>query len=225
MATKKDAPKVSEAPKAKVAATPDKQVAEFGKAVAKFEAEAENIVKIKDQTEYAVATEFISRIQTQVKLMEKERKSWVDPLNEQVKRLNAMFKMRSQPAEELITKIKRAMSDYLIAEERKAREKEAKLLAAQEKKNQKAMETGKPINFGATPTVARPTNTVHAEAGRSTGVKKWKWELVDPFQVPREYLMIDERALNLAVLNGAREIAGVRIFEDIDVRVSTTRRP
>jgi hypothetical protein len=47
--------------------------------------------------------------------------------------------------------------------------------------------------------------------------KVWKWELVDPMQVPTEYWSIDPAKLDAAVKAGAREIPGVRVYEDARV--------
>ena len=43
--------------------------------------------------------------------------------------------------------------------------------------------------------------------------------VVDPMTVPREYLVVDEKAIRAAVRAGVREIAGVRIYEDVEMAV------
>ena len=53
--------------------------------------------------------------------------------------------------------------------------------------------------------------------------KVWKFEIVDETVVPVEYLTVDERKIRAAVTLGAREIPGVRIYEDVSVAVRTTR--
>lgn len=45
----------------------------------------------------------------------------------------------------------------------------------------------------------------------------WKMEIVDTTLVPREYCDPNEVRIREAIKNGAREIAGVRIYEDIVV--------
>jgi hypothetical protein len=45
-----------------------------------------------------------------------------------------------------------------------------------------------------------------------------KFEVLDAAKLPREYLCADEKAIRAAVNSGTREIAGVRIWEDLDVR-------
>lgn len=59
-----------------------------------------------------------------------------------------------------------------------------------------------------------------AQAPKVAGVsvsKVWKWELVDPNQVPAEYWSIDPAKLDAALKNGVREIPGVRVYEDARV--------
>lgn len=43
---------------------------------------------------------------------------------------------------------------------------------------------------------------------------KWSFEITDPNQVPNGYWIIDEAAIKAAVAGGAREIPGVRIYEE-----------
>jgi len=56
-------------------------------------------------------------------------------------------------------------------------------------------------------------------SGSSFTRKTWKFEITDPTQIPREYLVVSEALIREAVKNGSREIAGVRIFEDTDISI------
>lgn len=47
----------------------------------------------------------------------------------------------------------------------------------------------------------------------------WTFEVADPAQVPREYLSVNEGAIRAAIRAGARDIPGVRIFNDARARV------
>ena len=59
-------------------------------------------------------------------------------------------------------------------------------------------------------------NTIRASNGASANVRKtWKATVVDPFEVPREYLAINEKAINAAVKAGVREIPGV-VIEQVE---------
>lgn len=60
------------------------------------------------------------------------------------------------------------------------------------------------------------------EAQKLAGVstrKTWKFEIEKPYQVPREYLKVNEQAIRSAVADGVREIPGVRIFQEESVVV------
>lgn len=58
--------------------------------------------------------------------------------------------------------------------------------------------------------------TIRAANGASAGVRKtWKATVVDPFEIPREYLAVNEKAINAAVKNGVREIPGV-VIEQVE---------
>jgi hypothetical protein len=47
----------------------------------------------------------------------------------------------------------------------------------------------------------------------------WSYEVEDEKKVPREYLQINPSAINAAVRNGVRKIAGVKIFEKPSIAV------
>lgn len=42
----------------------------------------------------------------------------------------------------------------------------------------------------------------------------WKFEILNPGQIPNEYLMPDEKKIKEAIKNGVREISGVRIYPE-----------
>jgi hypothetical protein len=65
-------------------------------------------------------------------------------------------------------------------------------------------------------------NTIRAAGGSVTGRQVWKWEVEKPEDVPREYLMVDEVAVERMVKAGARNIPGIRIFpvESLQVRTA-----
>lgn len=66
----------------------------------------------------------------------------------------------------------------------------------------------------------RPNLAVKTESGsQSFATKRWDFEVMDPAQLPRQYLKVDEQAIRQAVRDGKREIPGVRIFEAMGVSV------
>jgi colicin import membrane protein len=60
----------------------------------------------------------------------------------------------------------------------------------------------------------RPTDLASASGSASTR-KRWTATVTDATRIPREYLAVDQKAINAAVKEGVREIAGVTI-EQVD---------
>lgn len=55
-------------------------------------------------------------------------------------------------------------------------------------------------------------------SNRVSGARKvWKFDVIDASAVPREFLIVDESAIRRAVGNGAREIPGVKIYQDVQM--------
>ncbi len=71
----------------------------------------------------------------------------------------------------------------------------------------------------AEPVVAPLPQRTHAGAATR---KRWTATVTDPAQVPREYLVVDQRLINAAVKQGVREIPGVSIehVPELAVRAS-----
>lgn len=62
------------------------------------------------------------------------------------------------------------------------------------------------------------TSTKRTETGTAFISRRWAWELTDAGQVPRQYLKIDDVAINRAVRDGIRQIAGINIFEATETK-------
>ena len=81
-------------------------------------------------------------------------------------------------------------------------------------------ELSKPVEV--TPEIINvPTGPTRTAEGTGSVAKRWKHRVVDADQVPREYLMVDEKKIAAAVKDGIRSIAGVEIYEDQEVRFRT----
>jgi hypothetical protein len=46
-----------------------------------------------------------------------------------------------------------------------------------------------------------------------------KFEVSDASLVPREFLVVDEKAIRTFVNGGGRELNGVRIYEDVQISI------
>ena len=165
----------------------------------------------------------------QFKKLEDDRKEWVTPLNEQVKKLNLLFKHQQAPFLEIEKTAKNIMGAFMAKEEKRQneeRERERKkaeedALAAAEKASASGDEAQadsileESINAGdKTP----DKQIARGDYGSTSSVRKtWQHKVVDPDLVPRKYMMVDESAVKAAVKNGVREIPGIEIKEESSV--------
>ena len=204
----------------------------------------EAVLVVKTETDNQNAAAFLGKVKARYNRLEQLRKEFVTPMNESVKKINARFKMFTEPLEELEGKVKSAMADFMKDKLAKAqaeyerqqaelRENE-KAIALQEAKARKALDEAKSKKAKAEAEallakseaerqalapvmVEAPKATVRTEAGTVTAKKVWAFALEDIGQVPLEYLALDEKKVRRAIGDGTRTIAGVRIYQEIDI--------
>lgn len=114
----------------------------------------------------------------------------------------------------------KAVADKLVGEintfqrakleaERRAREE------AEKKAKEEAALFDEPVPVAAPVAVKEAARVTSFSGVKATASRKWVHEVTDAQQVPRQYLMVNEAAIKAAIAGGAREIPGVRIFEDV----------
>ena len=171
------------------------------------------------------------------KRIEEARVSFVDQPNKYVKAVNSLAKHYQALIDDGRKYVKTQLSAYArhkameaqrkALEEQKAREEARKaaeaeaaaLKAEAEKAGLKAPDIDLPPPVEAAPPMVE--KTVRSSEGSATTVKVYKFEVIDPQQVPREYLSVDEKKIRAAVKDGIRAIPGVNIYEDADIRFSS----
>lgn len=202
--------------------TPESKIKEISTDVKKQITIAGKIV-VEKQDDVVKATEFLGGIKNRIKKIEELRTLFVKPLNDHVKTINAMFKEQSAPLEQIESKVKRAISDYKLEEDRKARAEEARLEKIRATANAKRKEKGVAPIETPLATVDRSEQTVNTEAGRTTTKKVWKFRILDINKVPRQFLRCEVAHAEVigAINSGVREIDGLEIYEDYQVGVST----
>lgn len=57
------------------------------------------------------------------------------------------------------------------------------------------------------------------EDGSLTKKMKWIFEIEDESQIPKEFLSIDEKKIQMAIKGGIRNIPGVKIFENLEIEM------
>jgi len=182
--------------------------------------------QVTDPASLQKSSGILSDIATAKKRANDLRFSLTKPLDESKKRIMALFSPFIDQFEKATTIIKNKVRDYYFEQEEKARQAEKERLLAEAKREeeiQKAQEEDRePVveEIPVIPEVKVPEKTVKGVAGGSMTVKKiWKFTIVDPKLIPEEYWIIDEGLIREAVRNGAREISGVKIYEDKVVSV------
>lgn len=201
---------------------------------------------LADDVDEGKAAELVSRGVIALKELDALRRSHVDPLNAEVKAINGLFKLVTDPCEALVLKggsLERLILAYraekqarIAREEAEARRKqeeaarkEAEALARVEaaktsKAREKAMAEAAAASKAQTEALIEApremTKGVRTDSGTLSERERWVFKVVNPSLVPPSYCMPDEQAIRSAVARGVREIEGVAIY----VEESLTRR-
>lgn len=90
--------------------------------------------KVTDAETNGVAAKTLGEIKARLKRIDELRKQFTQPLNDQVKKINNMFKLQSEPLEAVEASIKSAIKLYMDEEDRKARIEAERIRKEQEAK-------------------------------------------------------------------------------------------
>jgi hypothetical protein len=186
-----------------------------------IELQAQMIV-VKDEKTLKEATEFLGKVAKAKKQLEERRQFFVKPLNEQIRKINEFFKVRIMTLENAENIVKNEILKYR-EEVEKARKQQEELLKKQyEKELKKAQKKGLPLPPPMPQiTLQQQEKTVETDSAQVTARLVWDFEIVDESKIPREYLMVNEKAIRAAIKAGVRDIPGVRIFQKEELAVKT----
>jgi len=201
-----------------------------------------DLVPVESAVGAHTLNELLGRAAVATKELESTRKRRVEPLNEEVKQINAIFKAITVHLDDITTKGK----GYLVAwtqrerarvqrEQEEAQRKQREAAAAEavamakaeaaktSKAREKALAEAEAASVAQVAAqIAEPMAAPKAyrgDFGTSSLRKVWRFEVVDQTQVPREFCIVDEKKIRAAVLGGSREIPGVSIYLDETVQV------
>lgn len=202
---------------------PENEVQSISQEITTIEAQAEHL-QVVDEESAKVATDMLGQIAKAKKAVEEKRQFFVKPLNEQVKRINEWFKQIISPLEKAEATLKNKVLLYRQEQERKRREEEErlrKLIEAEQKKLErqaakKGMPAPPPIPI---PVMPKQEKTFESTIAKATARTIWDFEIVDESKIPREFLMVNEKAIRAAIKAGVRNIPGVRIFQREELAV------
>lgn len=197
----------------------DKSVQEIISSVGELENASVSLV-ITGEKELANASDMLARVAKLRKQLEERRKFFTQPLNDQVKKINNLFKMWSEPLDRIDRKLRDAIAAYRAEAERKRREEEEFNRRKQEllarlagKKGQEPPPPPPPVETMPAPAAVR------TKSGLVTTRKVWTFKVVDESLIPREYLVLDEAKVRKAISAGVREIPGLSIYQQEEVVV------
>jgi len=183
-------------------------------------------------TDYQLAGEELKTIKGRMKELDDSRTSMTRPLDEAKKRIMAMFSPVEDGLKKAENLIKRAMLGYQQEQERKRQEEEARLrkIAEDEQRRRNALATKQAEKARARGNEERaqeilenvpiiPTPVVLKEQSKVKGIstrKVWKFRIIDANQLPREYMIANEKML-LAfaqATKGTIPVPGVEFYSE-----------
>ena len=177
---------------------------------------------VKTDDDVKVATNDLAVLSKLKKAIEEKRKEYVGPINEHLKSVNDAFKVFTEPLvqADAITwqKIKayRAEQERIRAEQERINQLRLEAAAAEMKLKGELTESVDLVEV-----VLPPAKHYQAETGTLGMIDHWKVEVIDFQLLPDEYKIADQIKLNKVVRAGLHKIAGCRIWNDPDKRVTT----
>lgn len=195
-------------------------------------AQAEAMVIDSDEA-YASASDALDVVNSNAKALDKMRKFFTDPLNQQVKNINGMFKPKISAAEEVVGIIKGKMGDYYKKKEEARVKEEKRLEAIRAKADEKRLAEGKEVIAEPVREVAAPTKTVVTGTSKAQVRKFWTHEIQSIDALPDDvkkaiFAEAYKKGIITSVVQkfvdaGMREITGVRIYEDVRIATGNVR--
>lgn len=194
----------------------------FHDKVSAMEAEAAGMT-VNSAAAASNATEMTGQVKRLMKSVDDRRKEIIAEPDSFVRKVNGFVKPISDRLKAIEALLKRKLSDHAYQVELQRREIERKQnearIALQKQVDAEAKAKG--VETVTLPPVAIPTKKepVRSDSAVSSAVPVWKHEVIDAGAVPRQYLIVDEMAIRAAIKAGIREIPGVRIFEEMEMRI------
>jgi len=179
---------------------------------------------IKTPDDLKLATDDLSLISKIIKALTDKKKEYLKPLKEQVAAITENYKFWMEPIEAANTITRQKMTDY-DAEQRLVRQKQEeinrkRMEAAQE---EAALNNGEITESVKLVEVTEAPKRTSTDMGTASMVDNWKYEIVDPAALPREYMIPDHAMLNTTAKkhHDTKPVSGVRFYNEPTIRVNT----
>ena len=194
----------------------------FEDKVSVMESEAQELT-VTGLLSAANATEMTGQVKRLANQIDSRRKEIILEPDSFVRKVNGFVKPLADRLKALEALLKRKLSDHAYQVELQRREIERKQNEAriELQKQVDAEAKAKGVESVTIAPVAMPTKKepVRSDSAVSSAVMVWRHEVINHHLVPRDYLMVDDVLIKAAIKAGIREIPGVRIFEDAEMRV------
>lgn len=167
---------------------------------------------VENERTAKMAVAVIERCSKRRKTLDEARTAAVKPLNDQVKEINGRF----QPEIKRLKAAEDTLKGRVLAYQREVRRR-AEEAARKAREEQMRQEAEARKNARPAPPPPPPPDPAAATKAALSGLKTrktWTFQVEDLSQVPVGYLQLNETAVRQAIREGAREIPGLRIFED-----------
>jgi hypothetical protein len=179
------------------------------------------------------AVEFLAHIADARRKNENARVFLVKPMNDHVKQINDRFKANAVPLDEADGLVRGKLLAFSQEEQRRLAAEQARIdmertrrVAEQwsaEARRLAEEAQQREISAKSAPATIATTTELSAGNGRASTRKRWVATVIDETRVPREYLSIDQKAINAAVKAGVREIPGVTIEQQDELAIRSSR--
>lgn len=200
-------------------ASPDELALQNNRAITTFGKQAAEI-SVDSEDDKLRAEKLLLDLKTQADAIEEFRVFFTKPLNDQLKKINALFQPQIKALLTMIQGVKAVRGAYVLKIEQAARKEEERLAKIRAAADAKREAAGKEAIAEPIKSVERVESTARTEAGRNTDRIVWKGEVTDGQLVPREYCVPSAALIKNAVDQGIRQIPGVRIFEEVETRTT-----
>jgi len=182
--------------------------------------------KVSDKASYEAAVELGGGAKALFKAIEKQRKLIIDDPNQYVSAANSLCKVFKAKLEDIDRALKKQMSVYTARIEMARRETEKKAREEarriQEQINKEAEAKGVEAPQIAEPVMPAPQKVARSESGAAAYTKKvWTFEIEAAAEIPREYLVPDEKLIRERIKQGMRNIPGVKIYQETQTNFRT----
>jgi len=186
---------------------------------------------VTDEASTAFASELLTQITTLKKSLETARKALIEAPDKYVRSVNHFVKTYRDPVDAAIRRVKEKISKYVIAEESKRREAEAKAREAEIRRmaaldaqraadgadDKKQEQAPLPV-FNLPP--EEKSGPVRTESGTVSKSIRKTWKITDESKLPRKYLMPNNPMIKLA-WNAGIDIPGVETIEEAIISART----